>query len=482
MKSLVRTHSVRARILMVFLGEILLILAAVLGVFNILVSRYVSSAATAQLTAVVSARPDRSVSGQESSVIPDVSVTRPSVLNTRPGAFSISSDYVATTLTSATKAEQKTAGDLASWLKSKDLTLATVKNLRATVDDGSTYYLSCVATGTGSGYLVFYVDVTGVINFAASVNRILLVLMLVAVGFAILATVLITRSVTRPLTVLTDFAHRLGSGDFRANPHKFHDREFATLADSMNRAASQLETYDKDQKTFFQNASHELRTPLTSIACYAEGIACGVMEPVAASRTILEETSRLTGMVEDLLAISRIDALGSERKAVTCDLPGLLNTAAEEQRSVASGRGVSIVPAEATPGMVISGDDVALRQAFVNLVSNAIRYARSRVVLACEAVGEDAVVTVSDDGAGIGPDDLPHVFERFYKGPGGSHGIGLAIVRSVAEHHGGRVEVDSAGTGSTFRLVFPGALRGERRDARHVRHVPGPDRRLAGRH
>ncbi|MCL2316864.1 MAG: HAMP domain-containing histidine kinase, partial [Actinomycetia bacterium] len=244
--------------------------------------------------------------------------------------------------------------------------------------------------------------------------------------------------------------------DFRASPHEFRDREFATLADSMNHAARQLDSYDKDQKTFFQNASHELRTPLTSITCYAEGISCGIMEPVAASQTILVETARLTGMVEDLLAVSRLDSLGGERKTVTCDLAVLLNAAADEQRTVASERGIAIVPAEVEAPVVIAGDDVALHQAFANLLSNAIRHARSQVVLGCEDEGGDAVVTVSDDGTGIGPDDLPHIFERFYKGPGGSHGIGLAIVKSVAEYHGGRVEVASGETGATFRLVLPG--------------------------
>ena len=441
--------SLRTRILTVFLGTIIAVCLTITVVFNTLVNRYVSSTATAQLSTVVAGFTTITTGEGEPKVeLPDVSQAAPSPLNTRPAVFLLTPDF-----TAITPSDKTTASQLAELLRQKNLDLTDVHNLLVTSPNGS-YYISCVPAGP-AGHFVFYIDVTGIVNFAANVNFLLIVIMLAAVVIAILATTIITRRMTRPLADLTEFSERLGAGNFAPCVEEFHDREFATLADSMNQAAYQLDSYDKDQKTFFQNASHELRTPLMSITCYAEGIVYGIMDPQQAGRTILSETGRLSELVEDLLTISRIDSIAGEQRLVQCDVKQILALATEEQRRMAEERGLTVTSTADDHPVVLQGNDRTLHRAFSNLLSNAVRYATSRITVSCHKEAGHVVVGVEDDGGGIAPEDLPHIFERFYQGDGGHHGIGLSIVKSVVDQHGGGIDVRSDPSGTSFRLTFP---------------------------
>ncbi|MDR0285098.1 MAG: HAMP domain-containing histidine kinase [Propionibacteriaceae bacterium] len=440
-------RSLRTRILVVFLGLLFVVFVAISVVFNVLVNQYVSQTATTQLSTIVERH-----TGSASSVpaIPDVSDAVPSPLNTRPAVFLMTSAYAVGTSADASAADLKTARQIAAALEA--LGPGEVNNWQINTTGGS-YYVSSVPNDDGTAYLVFYVDVTGIVALAATVNLRLIFVMLAATVIAVVATVIITRRMTRPLATLTAFSQRIGQGDFTPCTDRFHDRELATLAASLNQTAGQLESYDRDQKTFFQNASHELRTPLMSITCYAEGIAYGVMEPGPASQTILSETTRLTGMVEDLLTVSRIDSLTRTPPLEVCDAGALLAQEAAEQRPLAESRGLALVVT--TDPAPLTGSDRLLRWAFANLISNALRYAEHRIELACHTEDDEVVVTVADDGPGIAEEDRPYIFDRFYKGTGGKHGIGLAIVKSVVEQHLGHIEVTSGDPGATFRLTFP---------------------------
>lgn len=339
-----------------------------------------------------------------------------------------------------------------------DLQSAEIRRLNAS---GREYYLvpvgipDMVAFG-GRSYLVYYVDMTAITSFAGRINAVLLAVMGAAGLLAVAVATILSGKIAEPIGELTRFAARIGKGDFTGSGMGYKDMELAELAESMNKAAAQLDSYDREQKTFFQNVSHELRTPLQAIRCSAEGIEHGILDHRQSSRVIISETDRLSEMVEDLLYLSRIDNISNSSKFMECDLRELLSNCAERQRNLAAEREVRFVFEFDDRPVNFCCDEKGMSRAFANLVSNGIRYARGRITLSCRRAGGRITVAVADDGAGIAAEELPHIFDRFFKGKGGKHGIGLSIVKSVVEQHGGTIEARSTTGGTTFRITFSG--------------------------
>jgi signal transduction histidine kinase len=305
-----------------------------------------------------------------------------------------------------------------------------------------------------TAYLVYYIDMTAITSFSERINKVLLAVMGVAGILAAAIATILSGRIARPIRELTRFAVRIGQGDFSKSTLDYQDIELSELAGSMNKAAAQLDAYDREQKTFFQNVSHELRTPLQSIKCNAEGIEHGILDPIKSSRVIISETDRLSEMVEDLLYLSRIDNVTGSGHFEESDLREILSNCAERQRSLATERDIQFVFAFDDQPVNIYCDEKRMSRAFSNLISNAIRYAKSRIILSCHAKDDKIIISVVDDGEGIAIEDLPHIFNRFYKGNGGKHGIGLSIVKSVIEQHKGKIEVKSTGTGASFTIVL----------------------------
>ena len=303
-------------------------------------------------------------------------------------------------------------------------------------------------------YLVSYVDVTSILAFTARINAVLLGVIGAALALSVFLSRRFARSFAEPVRELSAFAREIGGGRFENRILRFRDLEFGQLAFSMNQMASALREANRKQETFFQNVSHELRTPLTSIRGNAEGIVCGVMEPDAAARVILSESDKLGGMVEDLLYLSRIGKASPEGTAEPLDLRDVLSLCVSEQRAEAEGRALTFrFDFDDAPVLLPIREQDAQRL-FGNLISNAIRYAAREITLSCHAEADAVTVSVADDGGGVAPDDLPHVFERFYKGAGGRHGIGLSIAQSVAEAYHGALTVRNDG-GAVFEARFP---------------------------
>jgi len=284
-------------------------------------------------------------------------------------------------------------------------------------------------------------------------------LILVCVMFivAVIVTYFLAKSLTHPIEKLGEFAQGIGHGNFEPNNFEFREIELEKLNQALNKSVKQLGEYDSQQKTFFQNASHELRTPLMSIKCYAEGVTFGIMESKQACETILLETDKLADLVTDLLYISKIDNITTAYKSVDVDLCELITAAAARQESVAEKNNIRFVfDFDATPiNFNCVGELIA--RAMDNLISNAIRYANSEIILGCKKTADGIILSIKDDGKGILPEALPHLFERFYKGTDGVHGIGLSIVKSVVEQQGGRVKAENATDGGAiFTITFGG--------------------------
>ena len=215
-----------------------------------------------------------------------------------------------------------------------------------------------------------------------------------------------------------------------------------------------IEKEAERQQTFFQNASHELKTPLMAIQGYAEGIQAGVMDTGGAADVILEESDRMTELVEELLDISKID-MGRQRLTLSeTDIRELLYDGIRAVEPIAAG-GITIVPDFPEEPVMVSCDDTQLRRAVTNILSNGVRYARSELRLTCRADKRHVTIRIQDDGDGIAEEDLPHIFDRFYMGRSGKSGIGLALTKEIIHLHKGTIRAYNGETGAVFEISIP---------------------------
>jgi len=344
---------------------------------------------------------------------------------------------------------------IASYLKNHHIPLADARYEFVNTEEGD-YYISSIENEKQPGsFFVFYFSMAGIDHLVHTINFAMAVIVGIAMVICFLISNTIAGSITKPFRELFAFAEQIGRGNFKRKQFSFRDIEFEELGEAMNQAAEKLDLYDKDQRAFFQNVSHELRTPLQSIRCYAEGVEYGLMEPKKSGATIIAETDRLSELVEDLLYISRMDSLTTHVEMTENDLRDTLALCAESLRPVADKAGLQIQYLFDEKPVLFSYNEKHMYRSFSNLLSNAIRYAVHTITLRCRESNEQIEISVIDDGPGISAEDLPHIFERFYKGRDGKHGIGLSIVKSVVQLHGGEITVAcTEDEGTRFTILF----------------------------
>ncbi len=442
---------IRTRLTFTLIGLTCAILIAVMLAFNIAVQSYIRSRVSTQLGAVTqSISDDRREGGHGPKGDKHFDERPDRVTGAEYSAAVLAEDG---TLEKVLYGNGETARALAGYVLAHALPSDTRYKL-VSLDSG-TYTVSIQQDPMEpSSRLLIYADVTSITAFTRQVN----IILLIVIGAAILLSVLLSRqfakSFARPVQTLSDFAAQIGGGKLEQRELAFRDAEFQQLADSMNGMVRDLNDAKQKQETFFQNVSHELRTPLTSVRGNAEGILYGVIEPEKAGRVILSESEKLTGMVEDILYLSRMGRGRPEGKLEPIDLREVLSLCVSEQHAEAEKKGLCFsFDFDEDPVSVEIREQDAQRL-FGNLISNAVRYAGREIRLCCRSSGGKAFVQVADDGPGIAAEDLPHVFERFYKGKDGKHGIGLAIARSVAEAYHGTLSARSD-NGAIFEAVFP---------------------------
>ncbi|EWM12589.1 cell wall metabolism sensor histidine kinase WalK [Kutzneria sp. 744] len=279
----------------------------------------------------------------------------------------------------------------------------------------------------------------------------------------ILITVLAGRRFTRPLRALTAAAQRMRDGDVSASVRIRRRDEIGRLAGAFNDMAASRAQVERLRTDLISDIAHELRTPLSNIRGWLEATQDGVSEPdEALIASLLEEAVLLQHIIDDLQDLAQADAgtLRLHREPVS--LTELTAQVCAAHRARADAAGIEL---RGDGDGEISADPVRLRQVVDNLVTNAIRHTGPGGVVRIEARRESkhAFVAVSDTGSGIAGEDLPHVFDRFWRAEksrsrqtGGS-GLGLSIVKKLVEAHGGTVGVDSVlGEGSRFWVRVPG--------------------------
>jgi len=313
-------------------------------------------------------------------------------------------------------------------------------------------------------------------------------------AFALVGGWLITLGVLTPVRRMTRTASRISTaGDFRQRvPEKswLGKDELATLASTFNEMLATLEALYQQQQRFVADASHELRAPITSIRCNLDLLAKAPDLPPEEAQAALDdaqaEANRMGRLVGDLLTLARSDASRQSEQSQAIAVAKGYKNRNEEKRQVdldslllevfrqyqpaqengiddARQQGPRLLLQHITPASVL-GDADQLKQVLVALLDNALKYTPYEGTISLSLTTDErfAKVKVSDTGIGISPDDLPHIFERFYRADrtrsrdrGGS-GLGLAIVQSIVQEHQGTIEVESTpGRGSTFTLSLP---------------------------
>lgn len=454
-KNMKKGMSFRTRIFCMILCLLGSLFVAIFIFFNIFIGNFIKTDAIFQLSVYADLYNQHNASkGQTDDSLPDMSEQPKNRTGTRAEVFTINTQYeILNFHENEDGSNTQKVAQIATYLKENQMDLGNLTNFHLKTG-GQEYYITLVQDQKQEAtYAVFYVDITTVSKFADTINYTLIITVLIAAVISFIIAAIIANSVNKPVKQLMFFARQIGKGNFTKRELSFTDREFTELADVMNQTAHQLDNYDHEQRTFFQNVSHEFRTPLMSIKCYSEGIEHGVMNPVISSRVISNEVERLSEMVEDLLVLSRMDNLTQKLDKATNDLRETFSACAEGLKPIADKKGISFSYDFDKSPVLFDYSQKYMARALNNLITNALRYANSHIVLTCRNDGKTIKLSVADDGLGIPAEDLPHIFERFYKGKNGNHGIGLSIVKSVVALHGGRISVVSD-KGALFLIEF----------------------------
>ncbi|MBO8126648.1 MAG: HAMP domain-containing protein [Firmicutes bacterium] len=281
---------------------------------------------------------------------------------------------------------------------------------------------------------------------------------------ALVLSLIFAHRVTKPVLDMTKVAQELRAGRFSARARVGRQDELGTLARTINDMARRLEEVDRMRKKFTADVAHELRTPVTTIRSYIEGFQDGVLEPTPERlKELEEETIRLTDLITDLQSLTMVESGRLKPELTSFDLAAEIRGLVQRMTPLFAEKEIAF-RWDLPERLVVQADRKLLLRAVGNLVNNALKYTDpgGEVTVQARFHGKEVEISVADTGIGIHEKDLPYVFDRFYRADpsrarstGGS-GIGLSLVKEIAEVHGGRVSVESApGQGSVFTLVIP---------------------------
>lgn len=347
---------------------------------------------------------------------------------------------------------------------------------------------TCIYTSSDGTY-------TGAVRFMISLEQLDAQLTKISITIAVAALVLVAlflvsgtffiRSIVNPVKDIGETAKKIARGDFAARiDHYPYNDEIGELCTTINDMATKLGENDRLKNDFISTVSHELRTPLTAIKGWGETlIQIGSTDETMTNRgmnVIISEAGRLNEMVEELLDFSRMSSGGMKLTNEKTDILAELDEVVFAFRERTVKEGVEIiynVPSTPAPA---TADASRIKQVFINILDNALKYSEhgGKIIIIAEITNPATIViTISDTGAGIRPEDLPHVKEKFYKANStvrGS-GIGLAVVDEIIKLHKGTLDIDSVyGEGTTVKVTLPIEL-AERNDKSSLQEGDKPE-------
>lgn len=204
-----------------------------------------------------------------------------------------------------------------------------------------------------------------------------------------------------------------------------------------------------------QNVSHEFRTPLMSILSYAEGIKYEVVNSTVAADIIIDESIRMTHLVEDIMYLSRLDIVEENYTYNNFEFNDLLNICIKRMNGIAMKNNIMLLTNESNESVMIYADEEKLIRAITNIINNCIRYASTSIKISSNISNNKIVLTIADDGKGFEAKDLPNIFHRFYKGKKGNYGLGLSISKNIIEKHNGKIYARNSSSGALFIIELP---------------------------
>jgi signal transduction histidine kinase len=295
-----------------------------------------------------------------------------------------------------------------------------------------------------------------------ALSRAALTGILVAIAVALIVAVYVSARVTRPISALTSAAGDLAAGrrntrvDLADAPGELH-----SLADAFNEMADNLDREDQLRRNLLGDVAHELRTPLTILQGNTEALLDGVDEPTpAAIASLHDEVVRLRRLVADLETLAAAEAAGLRLHTVPVDLADIARTTVDLLGPLAEERDIAIdVVCDPAP---TNADPDRMQQIIINLLTNSVKFTPpgGRVTITTDTGADRAILRIADTGPGLAADELPHLFERFWRGHAATKasgsGIGLAVVAElVAAHHGTLDAANRAGGGAEFTITLP---------------------------
>ena len=295
------------------------------------------------------------------------------------------------------------------------------------------------------------------------------VLVIAIVGVIVLAGIgglFLASRVLKPVEEITRTAQKIEGSDLSQRIAVKNDDELGRLASTLNDMIGRLEEAFNRQRQFTADASHELRTPLAIMQAEAT-LALSKERTEADYRksleTISQESTYMSSVIGKLLFLARSDAGKEQLNFEDVDLKDLITGLSTNVEALAMDKGIKFT-VDAKENLIVNGDKVKLRQLFINILENAVRYTPADGNISVSLVRKDnsALATISDTGIGIPPEHLPHIFERFYRvdkarsRADGGVGLGMAIAKYIAESHKGNITVESeVGKGTTFSVSIP---------------------------
>ena len=310
-------------------------------------------------------------------------------------------------------------------------------------------------------------------NFRMAMNDALVYAALAAFAAGGLASFLLSRRLMAPVKSMMQASQRIAEGDYSERvptspglSAKNQD-ELDQLAHSFNRMAEKLEQIEQMRLQLIADISHELRTPLTAIKGSMEGLIDGVLPAEHTTyQSVYHEADRLQRLVEDLQELSRVESGGIKLALKPISISQLIKNALQRLRPAFDEKKIKLESEIQDKLPKVNADEDRLLQVIINLLSNALQFTSKKGSVKVKAAKNknDLVVSIADNGLGIRPQDIGHIFERFYRADksrsrqeGGGSGIGLTIAQSLIRAHGGRIWVESEGEGkgSIFSFSLP---------------------------